>query len=179
MMRPIVCAVAAALLASPAAADPANFTKGPVITQGGGVARIAQDLPLPAGRDWKMAFDVSSSAAGKLNPHIDAAARYINMLAASGVPQAKIKAVLVFHGGGMMDLLTAANYARETDGQANPNTALLQELLARGVPIYVCGQSAELLDVKKDEMIPGIQMALSAMTAHETLQAEGYAVKPF
>ena len=49
MMRSISFAVAAALFASPAAADPKNFTRGPIITQGGGVAKIAQDLPADGG----------------------------------------------------------------------------------------------------------------------------------
>lgn len=167
------------LFTAPATADPARFSNGPVLTQGGGVTAVAADLPLPRGKQWKMAFDVPSATPGKLNPSIDAAARYINMLVAAGVSPGAVKTAIVVHGGGLMDLLDAPNYARETDGKANPNAALLSELMAKGVPVYVCGQSAELLDVRKGEMIPGVTMALSAMTAHEMLQNQGYAVKPF
>lgn len=172
-------ALALGLAVTPAAADPANFSNGPVLNRGGGVAAVAADMPLPPGKEWKMAFDVPAATAGKLNPHIDAAARYINMLVAAGVSPGKVKTAIVVHGGGLMDLLDAPNYARETDGKANPNAALLAELMAKGVPVYVCGQSAELLGIAKSDMIPGVSIALSAMTAHEMLQNQGYAVKPF
>lgn len=165
-------------IASPAAADPANFRKGPVITEGGAVAQVAADVPVAQGLDWKMDFDVATASPGKLNPRIDSAARFINMLAASGVPMGKIHAAIVVRSNGLMDLLNAETYSRETGGQVNPNAALLAQLMAKGVPVYVCGQSAELLDVKKADMIPGVKMTLSAMTTHAVLQGQGYAIEP-
>ncbi|MEO6432740.1 MAG: DsrE family protein [Sphingomicrobium sp.] len=173
---PIILSIV--LSASPALANPANFSRGPIITEAGGVAKVAADVPLPAGKDWKMDFDVPTATPGKLNPRIDAAARFINMLAASGVPMANIHAAIVVRANGLLDLLDAQNYGRETDGQVNPNTALLLQLIAKGVPVYVCGQSAELLDIKKSEMIPGVKMALSAMTVHADLQGRGYVIDP-
>ena len=48
-----------------------------------------------------------------------------------------------------------------------------------GVYIYVCGQSAAYYDVATEDLLPGVDMALSAMTAHTMLQQQGYAINPF
>jgi intracellular sulfur oxidation DsrE/DsrF family protein len=47
------------------------------------------------------------------------------------------------------------------------------------VKIIVCGQTAAYYGVKTDELLPGVQMALSAMTAHALLQQQGYTLNPF
>jgi intracellular sulfur oxidation DsrE/DsrF family protein len=43
----------------------------------------------------------------------------------------------------------------------------------------VCGQSAAFNDVTNEDLLPGVHMALSAMTAHAQLQQEGYTLNPF
>tara|TARA_Y100000588_G_scaffold170524_1_gene184375 strand:+ start:507 stop:614 length:108 start_codon:yes stop_codon:yes gene_type:complete len=35
------------------------------------------------------------------------------------------------------------------------------------------------MKVKQQQLIPGVQMALSAMTAHAQLQQQGYTLNPF
>jgi intracellular sulfur oxidation DsrE/DsrF family protein len=47
------------------------------------------------------------------------------------------------------------------------------------VQLLVCGQSAAYCDVKSDDLLPGVEMALSAMTAHALLQQQGYTLNPF
>jgi intracellular sulfur oxidation DsrE/DsrF family protein len=171
-------AAAAIGLATPAAAGPDQFSKGPVITASGAVTKVDSDVPLPPGMDWKMDFNVPSAQAGKLNPRIDAAARFINMLAASGVPMSKIHAAVVLHSQGLMDVLNDTEYSKESDGAPNPNAAVIKQLIAKGVPVYVCGQSAELSDIRKADVIPGVKFALSAMTVHAMLQSQGYTINP-
>jgi intracellular sulfur oxidation DsrE/DsrF family protein len=161
-----------------ASAGPEMFVKGPVITASGAVANVKSDLPLPANKDWKMVFNVPTAVAGKLNPRIDAAARFINMLAASGVPMSRIHVALVAHSEGLMDFLTAKRYGDESGGAANPNEAVIRQLIGKGVPVYICGQSAELSDVTKADLVPGVKLALSAMTTYADLQGQGYAVNP-
>lgn len=51
--------------------------------------------------------------------------------------------------------------------------------MGRGVRIIVCGQSAAHYEVATGELLPGVEMALSAMTAHALLQQEGYTLNPF
>ena len=56
---------------------------------------------------------------------------------------------------------------------------MVEQLLDYGVRFIVCGQSAAAQGIAQDDMIPGVEMALSAMTAHALLQQRGYTVNPF
>jgi intracellular sulfur oxidation DsrE/DsrF family protein len=47
------------------------------------------------------------------------------------------------------------------------------------VRIFVCGQSAAYYDVTTNDLLPGVEMALSAMTVHALLQQQGYSLNPF
>ena len=50
---------------------------------------------------------------------------------------------------------------------------------AAGVHIILCWQSVAFYGVSHEDMLPGVEMALSAMTAHAILQQEGYTLNPF
>ncbi len=52
-------------------------------------------------------------------------------------------------------------------------------MLEAGVRFIVCGQSAAGQGVANDDLIDGVEVALSAMTAHALLQQQGYTVNPF
>ncbi|HBH44411.1 MAG TPA: hypothetical protein DDY28_08390, partial [Hyphomonas atlantica] len=43
----------------------------------------------------------------------------------------------------------------------------------------LCGQTAAYRDVTKADLLPGVEMSLSAMTAHAQLQQDGYTLNPF
>jgi intracellular sulfur oxidation DsrE/DsrF family protein len=166
-------------VASPAAADSSKFSHGPVINGFGAVAKVADsDLPIPATLDHKIAFDIGTGSPGERSKNLDAVARLINMLAASGVPMSRIHPAVVVHNAAMWDVVGDTRYGKQF-GAANPNTELVKQLVAKGVPIYVCGQTAAWSDVSKSDLIPGVKMALSAMNAHAILHSQGYSVNPF
>jgi intracellular sulfur oxidation DsrE/DsrF family protein len=179
MSRKFVLAAALAMLASPAVAAPEDFTQGPVITGFGAVAKIDSDLKGPPGMDYRVAFDVGSGKAGERNKGIDGAARLMNMLANSGVPVSKIHPAIVLHNSGIYDVTNNARYGQQYGGAPNPNADLVRQLVAKGVPIYICGQSAAWVNVAKSDLLPGVKMALSAMDAHAILQNQGYTLNPF
>ena len=52
-------------------------------------------------------------------------------------------------------------------------------MMGQGVRIIICGQSAAANGVRADELIEGVEVELSAMTAHALLQQAGYTVNPF
>jgi len=52
-------------------------------------------------------------------------------------------------------------------------------LLKNNVEIIVCGQSAAAHGVAKTDLLSGVKMALSAMTARALLQQQGYTLNPF
>jgi intracellular sulfur oxidation DsrE/DsrF family protein len=165
-------------IATPAWAGMDKFKHGPVITEFGAVAKVDSDLPLAPGLDYKLDFDSGKGVPEKVNLDLDSVARLINMLAASGVPMSKIHPAVVVWGPAMIDVTKQSRYGQEYDGAINPNIALVAALVAKGVPIYVCGQSAEQHDVLKSDLLPGVKMALSGMTTHAMLHQQGYLVNP-
>jgi intracellular sulfur oxidation DsrE/DsrF family protein len=77
------------------------------------------------------------------------------------------------------DTTYGAKHAAGGNEIPNPNGALIDALRAKGVRVIVCGQSAAAYDVQKADLYPGVEMALSAMTAHALLQQQGYTLNPF
>jgi len=61
----------------------------------------------------------------------------------------------------------------------NANAGIIKALLDKNTRIIVCGQSAAFYEIKNEDLLPGVEMALSAMTAHAVLQQEGYTLNPF
>lgn len=152
---------------------------GPIVESAGAVFEVDPDMKTPTDMDFKVAFDVSTAATApdRLNTGFNTVARFLNMHAQAGVPEDRLHGAIVAHGGASFDLLDNEAY-REKFGVDNPNGALLRELIAAGHPVILCGQSAASRGVPTDRLIPGVEVALSAMTAFLVLQDEGYRVNP-
>lgn len=133
------------------------------------------DFKTPANKPLKALFSIGKTPADKekLNPSIQSMARFFNMNVAAGVPPENIKLALVVHGRAATNLLTnQAHNARFLVD--NPNARLLQELHQRGARIVLCGQTMAFGGYKREELLPFVQVALSAMNAVVILQDEGY-----
>ena len=180
MMRRILIAPLLALSVPAAAQElPSSMTPGPVFPFGP-VAEVKSDMPIPEGTEFKMAFDLSDAApAGEANRGLVTLARFFNMHVRAGVPEDNIHLAAVVHGGAGVDLLNEAAYAKRRDGKENANAAIVAALLDKGVRVILCGQSAAAMGIAKSDLLPGVEMALSAMTAHALLQQQGYALNPF
>ncbi|WP_054527299.1 DsrE family protein [Citromicrobium sp. WPS32] len=164
---------------APAAAQEVSY--GPVFTEFGPVVDVPDaDFAIPEDASFHVAFDVSRAAEeGKLNRGFESAARLINMHARAGMESMENRAAVVVHGAAVLDLLTDAAWVARDRGEANPSGAMVRAMIDQGVRFIVCGQSAAGQGVAKSELIPGVELALSAMTAHALLQQEGYTVNPF
>lgn len=175
-------AIAACLtLTAPAAAQdlPDSFTPGPVFPFGP-VADVESDVPIPEGTEIRIAFDLMDGAdAGKPNRGIVTLARAYNMHARAGVPVDDIHLAVVVHGPAGEDLLNAAAYAARKDGAENANAAMIAAMQEKGVRFIICGQSAAAMGIAREDLLPGVEMALSAITAHALLQQQGYTLNPF
>ncbi|OBV10339.1 DsrE family protein [Erythrobacter dokdonensis] len=181
-MRTIIT-IALALAAAPLAAqDMSAFKPGPVLEGFGAHAPVPGVDQLPVDSEFAIAFDVATPAPeGGVNRGFDSAARFLNMHVAHGVPQDNIRLVVVVHGKAALELLSdeahAANpLSRQGD---NPSRALVEALLEADVRFVLCGQSAAVYGIKPENLIPGVEMSLSAMTAHALLQQRGFTVNPF
>lgn len=182
-MRKMIAALALAAMAAmtPAHGDEDVFTTGPVFEEFGPVAGADADFVVPEGTVFKVIYDASEgAAAGELNPMLVTLARFMNMHARAGVPVENIHLVITLHGPAMFDVAKQARYA-QAKGQeaANPNEALVAALIGKGARVIVCGQSSAMRDLAKEDLLPGVELALSAMTVHAVLQAEGYTLNPF
>lgn len=169
-MRAITLILLLTTLTAPAKAGETGFSNGPVFSDFGPVADIDVSHPLPAQTILMHSFDVSAQAPeGEPNSTFVAAARFINMHARAGLPEENIRVAVVVHGKAVHEL-------------ADKNSAsapLVAALTQHGVRIIVCGQSAAYYDVKRQDLLENVEMALSAMTAHALLQQQGYTVNPF
>lgn len=179
-MRQSLALLTICLLPCAALAGPPDFKTGPVFEAFGPVAAVPDAQALPASSAFKVVFDTAKGSEGDtLNRTLESAARFINMHAAAGVDLDNIDVAVVVHGGAVFDLLKAEPFAARRDGADNPNAALINTLTDHGVRIILCGQTAAYRDVSTEELLPGVELALSAMTAHAQLQQDGYTLNPF
>ena len=164
--------IATAALAAPLAAqDMSAFRTGPVFEDFGPHAAVKGATPVAADARFSISFDVNEPAKEDArNRGFESAARFINMQVANGVAEENIRIAVVVHGKAVNDLLAQ-------DG--NASAEMVRAMLHKGVRFIVCGQSAVAYGVAKEDLIPGVELALSAMTAHALLQQQGYTVNPF
>lgn len=175
-------AVAAVLASSVAGVGQALSTPqtGPVIEGFGPVFAVPDADFAPKDAQYRLVFDVAEGAPNPedVNRRIVTLARFLNMHAQAGVPRENMHLALVLHGSAGKDALDNAGF-RERFGVDNPNLPLLEALSAAGVEILLCGQTAYSRGLPKSELAKPVQLALSAMTALATYQADGYGLIAF
>ena len=163
-----------ALLASPAAA-----IDGPVFKGFGTHTPVEHDVAIPKGMVLRHVYDVTAATPGKRNPGFETAARFINSHVANGMAERDVAVAVVVHGPAIAELTKPEAYAGRSNGAANASEAMVKEMLAKGVRFIVCGQAANAMGVKKADLLPGVELAISASSAHAILQAQGYTLNPF
>ncbi len=154
---------------------------GPVIEHFGEVFKIDQpDFKIDTAKEYKAVFDIMESpeAHSEINPSIETVARFLNMHAQSGVPISQLQVALVFHNKASKDVMNNEAYIKRY-GKNNPNQELIQALLDVGGQVIFCGQSSNARGIPKEDLIQGVQLSLSAMTALIQLQDEHYRLIKF
>lgn len=179
LLKVAAVATALAVISLPGFAAESRFHAGPLIPEFGEIASVDTDLAIPPDTVFKVVFDIAEGAEpGQISRRLETAARFLNMHVEAGVAPEDLHVALVIHGSATLDLLRPPAY-REKTGHDNVNAALIAALLKQGVDIYLCGQSAAGHDIEKQQLLPGVQLALSAMTANALLQQQGYTLNPF
>lgn len=157
---------------------PAAFKAGPLIDAYGPAADVPGAPPLPDELALKVRFDIADGGEpGAVNRRFVTAARFLNMHARAGMPADAMAVALVVHGGATVELTEAA-YAERKDAE-NANIDLLRTLMRHGVRVIVCGQSAAANGLTAGDFLDGVEMSLSAMTAHALLRRQDYGLNPF
>jgi intracellular sulfur oxidation DsrE/DsrF family protein len=168
-----------ALLIAALVASPALATDGPVFKGFGSHTPVEHDVAIPKGMVLRHVYDVTRAAPGTLNPGFETAARFINSHVANGMAERDVAVAVVVHGPAINELTRPAVYAARHNGAANASEAMVKEMLARGVRFLVCGQAANMMGLKKADLLPGVELTISASSAHAILQAQGYTLNPF
>lgn len=170
-------ALAGALLAGPVTPARAQDAALPIP----GVAP-ARDVPgAVEGPDksltFKLVFDVATEGKpGEAHPMLQAAARFINTLAKSGVPADHRQIAVVFHQGGTDYILQNDEYKKRHEGKDNPSLAMIRDLKKAGVDFRVCGQAVLGRKIEPKTIAPEVQLDLWAMTTIANFLAKGYAL---
>lgn len=154
---------------------------GPIITDFGKVWTVPdQDFKIDPQMEFKAVFDIMNSPEekDKLNTTIETAARFLNMHAQNGIPESQLKIALVVHNKASKDIITNEAYQKRY-GTDNPNYELIKALLDAGGQVIFCGQSSLSRGMEKNELIEGVQLSLSAMTALIQLQNTNYKLIKF
>ena len=154
---------------------------GPVIIGHGKVWKVENaDIKVDPEKKYKVVFDIMDSPEDKdaLNAKIETAARFLNMHVQAGVPQENLNVAIVVHNAASKDILTNESYQARYKSD-NPNSNLIKDLLGSGVRVIFCGQSSLSRGIPKEDLVPGVQLSLSAMTSLITLQDEGYRLIKF
>ncbi|MBT1451472.1 DsrE family protein [Glaciecola sp. XM2] len=160
-----------------ASAQLSGFEKGPVIKDFGEHAAVPTHT-ISNDAKFSIAFDaVSGAEPGTVNRKFNSLARFINMHVASGVKKENIQLALIVHGGAIFDLLNNESFNKKY-AVDNPNVALLKALLENNVRVILCGQSAAARGINSSELVNGVEIELSAMSAHALLQQNGYTLHP-
>lgn len=175
----LVIFLVSVVFSAAAGAQDTTFQKSGYIEGYGPYVRVEADWTYPKDTQFKVAFDLAKATEpGSVNKTIMAATRFINMHVDAGVDPTDINIAIVVHGSGGADLANDAYY-EANNVQSNANAPLITALMSKGVEFIVCGQSAAFYGMSKSDFLPGVQLALSAMTAHAVLQQQGYTLNPF
>ena len=176
-MRTTLGLLAFLSLAAGAAAPASAQTGEELLKKVGAFTPIPKpEFPSPAGLDYKVAWDITEGAdkPGDMTGGYAVPANFLMMTDASGIPRKNVHIAIIVHGTATRTLLRNDAYKAMT-GSDNPNIAILQALHDAGVKVIVCGQALVNRKVPRDQLLPFVEVSISATLARATLHAQGYA----
>ncbi|MEP6833007.1 MAG: DsrE family protein [Gemmatimonas sp.] len=161
---------------------PGRQATGPVIQSEGQSFKVDNPtFDVPANHVFKAVWIVSVGGGDttKLNQQLVTIARFYNVHVRNGYPENRLQAAAVFHGDGWPAVLNDSAFAARFGGKGNPSKQLMLELMAHGAQLVLCGQTAGSRGIHREELLPGIKVATSAMTAFNVLQVQGFQYNPW
>jgi len=171
---------ASTALVAQAPAIPGMTQSGPVINSTGFSIEVANPtFRIPEGHAFKAVFVIDRADTSSVNQQLMTIARFLNIHARHGVARERVQVAAVLHGSGWMSILSDSAFGARYTGRTNPSKRLVEELIANKVQLVLCGQTAGVRGVKREELLPGILLATSAMTALNVFQAQGYRLNPW
>jgi intracellular sulfur oxidation DsrE/DsrF family protein len=132
-------------------------------------------------QQYKLLMEVTTGIkdtveAKEINAAFAEVGRLLNIHIAAGIPKKNMNIIVVAHGGILKSFYNNAVY-KEKYKVDNPNLALLNELRAAGVKFIVCGQAMSFLNIDRSQLLPWVNVALSAQTVLTNYGLKGYYLK--
>jgi intracellular sulfur oxidation DsrE/DsrF family protein len=169
-----------ALFARPAfAAWPAP--QAPAVSAADGYVVIpGAAVPPDPSRIYRVVWDATRAAEkpSQLLPALNMAGSELNAFEVTGVQAKNVKFVVVFHGDAMDGILNNEQYQAKF-GVSNPNLAVLNQMKARGVEFFVCGQNVAFAGIDPATLSPLVKLASDALIVLMSYQNQGYALLSF
>lgn len=147
----------------------------PIIKNFGTIYEIPSAVNPDANIEYKIVIDLKTLQRDKesINPGLNNVARMMNLHGLGGVKPENLKVAVAIHGGAT-DVILNNNAYKEKYELDNPNLALIDELKAAGVDLYVCGQSLLARKYELKEVNEQIKIGLSMLTVVTTHMHKGY-----
>ncbi|MEO6488997.1 MAG: DsrE family protein [Ferruginibacter sp.] len=133
----------------------------------------APDLKKPYKLLFELVYNNPDSASKDINFGLSGMVRIINLHAASGIPLKNISTVIVVHADAL-NAFTNNEYYKEKYKIDNPNIKLINDLQKLGCKMVACGQALAFFNIKREALLPGINVALTAQTMLSSYQMAGY-----
>ena len=125
---------------------------------------------------YEMTEENPDSALNEPDYNLVEIARLINLHVASGIPLKNLSVIVVAHGFALHTISTDKAY-QQNFKMNNPNLKVIKDLEKAGVRFIACGQAMSFMNVKEEDLFPGVKISLTAQTALSGYQLKGYVLK--
>ena len=129
---------------------------------------------------YKVLFSITqgNEDTTKPNASLVKVARFMNLLSADGVRPVVGDVVAIMHGKATPIVMDDAAYRARSNGAANPNLELIDQLKKAGVSVRVCSQALAAASIAPEAVDKRVQIDVAALTTLANLQLRGYALIP-
>ncbi|MBE9516881.1 MAG: DsrE family protein [Proteobacteria bacterium] len=93
---------------------------------------------------------------------------------ANGMKSDDYEIAVIIHSGGYPFVLDPAAAAAHPEAYKNTFAHMVSGMMARGVKVYFCMNTAAAKNIKTDQLLSGVQYVTAGLTAIADFQEEGY-----
>lgn len=149
----------------------------PVLLSGQAADETPEMIGLSHKKGIKVAYHIKTSASGKdqICEGAEELRHLVRIYEEAGIAPADRNIHGIFDDDGAIYVLKDRSFAQLTKAKTNPNAALIESLIAKGVSIEVCGQRLKREGLSATDLLPGVKVLLSGQTRVIDLQLSGYA----
>lgn len=137
-------------------------------------------IPIQVRENLRIVYQVSDDASHEgVNKGLFYARKLIDTYRRQGIAPEEVHLHVVYHGTGIAAVVNDAARRRLGVESANPNVALLAELVGRGVQVELCENTMQQKGVRPEELLPGVRLVVGAYPRLIDLQLQGFAYIKF